>query len=266
MDILNICFIALKIVDIIDIIAVALLLYALYRLLRGTAAINIFFGIIVIFLLWKVVEVLQMKMLSEILGAFISVGFIALIVVFQPEIREFLLIIGKPIRARSRDSKNFFFRKLHEKDPKYNYAVVIKTAYNLARTYTGAIIVITRENALESIISTGQVINGDISERLLDNLFFKNSPLHDGAVIITKDKIMAAGCILPVSQSQDLPTSYGLRHRSALGITEQTDAVVIVVSEQRGEVSLVVDGKILKGLPQTELSLKMEEFFPSVTK
>ncbi|MDR2083650.1 MAG: diadenylate cyclase CdaA [Bacteroidales bacterium] len=259
MILLNLCYIAFRIVDVIDIILVAFLLYALYRLLKGTAAINIFFGIIAIFILWKIVEVFQMKMLSEILGAFISVGFIALIVVFQPEIRTFLLMIGKPIGDRQKGRMKIFNR-FGKKDT-LDYDIIVRSSYRLAQSRTGAIIIITRENNLLNIVNTGEKLDADLSLRLLENLFYKNSPLHDGAIVITKNKIIAAACILPVSKNVDLPSEYGLRHRSAIGLTEQTDAVAIIVSEQRGTVSLSIEGRVFDNISPKELSKNINELF-----
>ena len=259
MTLLNICYIAFRVADIVDIMLVALLLYVLFRLLKGTAAINIFFGIIAIVILWKVVEVFQMKMLSEILGAFISVGFIALIVVFQPEIRAFLLMIGKPIGNRQQRKWRLF--KSLRKTEVLNYDIITRTAFRLAQSRTGVIIVVTRENNLQNIISTGELLDADLSLRLLENLFYKNSPLHDGAVVITKNKIVAAACILPLSKNMELPSEYGLRHRSAIGITEQTDAVAIIVSEQRGTVSLSVEGKVYDDISAKELSNSINALF-----
>ncbi|MCK9303309.1 MAG: diadenylate cyclase CdaA [Bacteroidales bacterium] len=257
---LELCFIAIKVVDVIDVVLVALLLYALYKLLKGTAAINIFLGIVAIFITWKIVEALQMKMLTEIFGAFISVGFIALIIVFQPEIREFLLMIGKPLGDGNK--KIPWLKKFSDKGRKYDYNILINVVYRFAKLKTGAIIVITKENLLTNIVQTGETINADLSGRLLGNLFFKNSPLHDGAVIITNNKIVAAACILPVSQNSSLPTDFGLRHRAAVGITEQTDAVAIIVSEERGTVSFASEGKVINDIPQEELIRQMNTAFP----
>ncbi|MDL2228236.1 diadenylate cyclase CdaA [Bacteroidales bacterium OttesenSCG-928-K03] len=259
MTLLNLCYIAFRVVDVIDIILVAFLLYGLYRLLKGTAAINIFFGIIAIFILWKVVESFQMKMLSEILGAFISVGFIALIVVFQPEIRTFLLMIGKPIGDRQKGRTRFFNR--FGKKETLDYDVIVRSVFRLAQSRTGAIIIITRENNLLNVVDTGERIDADLSGRLLENLFFKNSPLHDGAIVVTKNKIVAAACILPISKNTDLPSEYGLRHRSAIGLTEQTDSVAVIVSEQRGTVSLSIEGRIFDDISSIELSKQINELF-----
>ena len=259
---LSLCYIVFHVNDLIDIILVAALLYGLYNLLKGTTAINIFLGIVAIIILWRVVVFFNMKMLSAILNSFISVGFIALIVVFQPEIRTFLLVLGKPISESNRKRKRFLFGKLSETKREYDYNTLLQVAYRFAESRTGAIILLTRKNKLDEISKTGEIINAEMSDRLLGNLFFKNSPLHDGAVIISRDKIIAAGCILPVSNNQDLPLEYGLRHRAAIGVTEQTDAVAIVVSEERGTVSVAIEGKIHNAVARDKFIGLINSCFP----
>lgn len=237
-------FIQLRIFDIIDIILVASLLYALYYLLRGTVAINIFLGIVAIFLIWKVVTVLKMELLGEILGAFVSVGFIALIIIFQPEIRQFLLALGTPkIIRKIRKRFGFLGFKLLEED-KMSLEPVIKACLSMSKKQVGALIVISRQNDLFEYSTTGVSIHAQLSQALIENIFFKNSPLHDGAMIIGNNKIKAAGCILPVTKKLDLPGRPGLRHRAGLGITEQSDAIAIIVSEEKGSISVAVDGNI----------------------
>ncbi|HPT03921.1 MAG TPA: diadenylate cyclase CdaA [Bacteroidales bacterium] len=231
----------IRLLDVIDILLVALLLYELYNLLKGTAAINIFFGIISVFVVWKVVKVLEMELLAEILGAFISVGFIALIVVFQPEIRKFLLLIGTPGFVKKKRYRFLFWRIRYE-DSNLDTDPIIQACHKMAMSKTGAIIVIARKNELREYIETGELIDARISEQLLENIFFKNSPLHDGAVIVSNNMLTAARCILPVSKNQNIPVQLGLRHRSAVGITERSDAIAIVVSEQSGKIAFCKDG------------------------
>jgi diadenylate cyclase len=239
-------FIELKLFDIIDIFLVASLFYTLYYLLRGTVAINIFFGIVTIFLIWKLITALQMELLGEILGAFVSVGFIALIIIFQPEIRQFLLALGTPkIINRYRKKFSFLGFRLIE-DNFYNYEPIVKACFSMGEKEVGALIVITRQNNLFEYTQTGVILNAEISQPLIENIFFKNSPLHDGAVVIAKDKIKAAGCILPVTKKLDLPERPGMRHRAGLGISEQSDAIAIVVSEERGTVSVAYNGELIK--------------------
>lgn len=235
-------FIQIRIIDIIDILLVALLLFGLYRLLKGTAAISIFIGIVAIFLIWQLVNALQMELLSSILGAFVSVGFIALIIIFQPEIRRFLFTIG--IHTKNGRIKGLRLIRSKNKNTTLDTETICQACASMALIKQGALIVITRENSLADIVLTGITIDARISKPLIENIFFKNSPLHDGAMIISDNKIVAARCILPVSNNNELPGHYGLRHRSAVGVSENNDCVVLVVSEETGIISLVKEGTI----------------------
>lgn len=246
-------FIEIKFLDILDIFLVAFLLYELYNLLKGTVAINIFFGIVAFYLLWKLVTALEMKLLSEIFGAFISVGFIALIVVFQPEIRKFLLMLGTPAFMKSRHNR-FLFWKFdvgHDIEPYIDK--IIMASRNMAEHNTGALIIIANQSALEQFVETGEKIDAIITEPLIENIFFKNSPLHDGAMIIHQNKIRAVRCILPVSANKNIPAIYGLRHRAALGVTEQSDALAIIISEETGKISFAQNDRIRFNVQPTEL-------------
>ncbi len=249
----------IRFLDIIDIILVAFLLYVLYNFLKGTVAINIIFGIIAIYLIWKLVEVLEMKILSEILGQFISVGVIALIVVFQPEIRKFLLLLGTSTFARRKRNRFLFWRVDTSNQLSQYIDQIVKACQSMSSSKIGALIVIGRINELRQTIETGEIIDAQISEYLLENIFFKNTPLHDGAVIIIGDRIRAARCILPVSKNPKLPADLGLRHRAAAGITEQSDAIAIVVSEQTGAISFSVEGRIKTNLMPAKLKDLMEK-------
>jgi diadenylate cyclase len=248
----------IRIVDIIDVILFAVLLYMIYNLVKGTAAIRIFIGIIAVYLIWKIVKAFQMTLLTEILGQFISVGVIALIVVFQPEIRQFLLLIGKTKIIKARHQKFLFWRIKITNPVNLHIDTIVKACKKLADTRTGALIVITRQNELNTYVETGLSVDARISEFLLETIFFKNSPLHDGAVIINGNSIRAARCILPVSNKVDIPAFCGLRHRAAIGITERSDAVAIIVSEQRGGISFCSDGKLTMSLSPSELSTILE--------
>lgn len=253
-------FLELKVVDFIDILLVALLLYQLYRLLKGTAAMKIFLGILAVFFIWKTVDLLQMELLSEIFGQFISVGVIALLVVFQPEIRKFLLMIGTPNFLKKR--KFMFWKVFEQEDEKLNVDAIIDSCKKMSTTLTGALIVISRQNELNEYIDTGELLDARISAELLENIFFKNSPLHDGAIIISNNRIKAARCILPVSGNQSLPPDLGLRHRSALGITENTDAIAIIVSEQTGYVSICIDAELKRNIKPSQLkAILLQEFY-----
>ena len=241
-------FIQIRIVDIIDIVLVAALLYTLYRLLKGTGAISIFVGIVAIFLLWQLVNALQMELLSSILGAFVSVGFIALIIIFQPEIRRFLFTIG--IQTKNGNIKGLRLFRRKTKGVSLDTESVCQACQSMSNIKQGALIVITRQNTLTDIVLTGVTIDGEISKPLIENIFFKNSPLHDGAMILTDNKIVAARCILPVTNNSEIPGHYGLRHRAAVGVTENNDCIVLVVSEETGSISLVKNGKITTVQPE----------------
>lgn len=248
-------FIQVRVFDIIDIILVALLFYWFYRILKGTTAISIFLGIVAIFLIWQLVKALQMELLSSILGAFVSVGFIALIIIFQPEIRRFLFTIG--IQAREgKLLQRFKFLNMGS-NAGLNIDDIAKACQNMSDIKQGALILITRKNNLDDIASTGVTVNADISNALIENIFFKNSPLHDGAMIVRNNRITAARCILPVSQKTNIPGHYGLRHRAAIGVTEVNDCVALVVSEETGNISMVSGGEI-KTVKPSELKELIE--------
>ena len=231
-------FLEFSILDIVDILLVAFLLFQLYKLVRGTVAIKIFVGISAIYLLWKLVEVLQMDLLSEILGQFIGVGVLAVIIVFQQELRKFLLMIGNT-KFFSKEGIMKFKWVNEENTVKVNVKAIVDACKEMARSMTGAIIIITKQNSLSSYIDTGELIQAKTSTSLLQNIFFKNSPMHDGAVIITGNKLMAARCILPVIENDTFPSHLGMRHRAAAGITENTDCLAIIVSEERGKYRLL---------------------------
>ena len=235
-------FIQVRIFDIIDIILVAALFFGLYRLLKGTSAMSIFIGIVAIFLIWQLVKSLQMEMLTAILGAFVSVGFIALIIIFQPEIRRFLFTIGTQAQEGKLTRKFKFLRVRSNVD--LNLDAIAKACINMSEIKQGALILVTRQNNLDDIVSTGVVVNADITSPLIENIFFKNSPLHDGAMIIRHNHITAARCILPVTQKTHIPGHYGLRHRAAIGVTEVKDCIALVVSEETGNISMVSGGEI----------------------
>ena len=235
-------FIQFRVFDIIDIFLVALLFFWFYRILKGTSAISIFLGIVAIFLIWQIVKALQMELLSSILGAFVNVGFIALIIIFQPEIRRFLFTIGTQAQEGKLTQRFKFLRITENAGPDVD--AISKACQNMSDIKQGALILIARKNNLDDIASTGVVVNADISNPLIENIFFKNSPLHDGAMIIRNNRITAARCILPVTQKTNIPGHYGLRHRAAIGVTEVNDCIALVVSEETGNISMVTGGEI----------------------
>ncbi len=249
-------FIHIRILDLLDIFFVAVLLFTLYKLLKGTAAINIFVGIVAIFILWKVTDALKMQLLSDILGAFISVGIIALIVIFQPEIRQFLLALGTPTFLGKYGKRFNFLSGWFEASYDTDTDPVVVACQHMSNIKQGALIIITRQNELQQITNTGVVVNAEISSPLIENIFFKNSPLHDGAMIITQNRIKAAGCVLPVSKKK-LPRYAGLRHRAAIGLTEVSDAIAIVVSEETGNISYSTHGNIRHNIELATLQQKL---------
>ena len=261
MDLFHIGFLNVKLTDIIDILLVAFILYKMYNLLKGGVAINITIGVVVIyFLYWLFQHVFHMQMLGTIFGQFIGVGFLALIVVFQQEVRRFLILLGSnTFTGKSAFGKQFLtWNWKSEKMNDLTVVPVIKACKDLSRNNTGAIIVIAKSSELRFYTNTGDLIDAAVSKRLIESIFSKNSPLHDGAIIIIQNKIKAARCVLPVSENQELPARLGMRHRAAIGITEQTDALVIVVSEETGELAFAQDGEINLNISIDELERKLE--------
>jgi uncharacterized protein (TIGR00159 family) len=260
-------FINIRFLDILDIALVAILLYMVYTLLKGTVAINIFAGIATIYFIWRLVVALQMEMLSQILGAFIGVGFIALIIVFQPEIRQFLLIFGTPkIIEILPDRLQFLFKHLQREHQNLDTDKIVQACMHLSEKKNGALIVIAHQHELKDVIETGEEIQAIISDQLIENIFFKNSPLHDGAMVISHNKIVAAGCILPVSKNRNIDVSLGLRHRAGIGITEKSDAIALIVSEETGHMSYSKNGVHIQNLQAHQLKNFLDKEFNPVLK
>lgn len=239
-------FITFRWLDALDILIVAFLLYQLYNLVRGTAAINIFLGILSLYLLWLLVRALNMQLLGSILGQFIGVGVLALIVVFQQEVRRFLLLIGttRITSGRSSPFKFLNLKRTLNADDVLDISAVVSACLNMAQESTGAIIVISRESNLQFYRNTGEQVDAEVSAKILESIFYKNSPLHDGAVIISGNRIKAARCVLPVTDDDEFPAHLGMRHRAAVGLSETTDAIAIVVSEQSGAISVAHEGEL----------------------
>jgi uncharacterized protein (TIGR00159 family) len=232
--------------NVLDIILVIFLIYQVFKFVRGTAAIRIFLGAIAIYSIWKTTEFLQMELLHEILGQFIGVGVIALIIVFQQEIRKFLLLIASPkIYNRFWLTKWMFrFKRPNDEDEEIMKDPIVNACERLSKSKTGALLVVTKDYDLEIYKSLGENIDSELNENLLEAIFHKESPLHDGAVLISDNRIVAARCVLPVSDRQDIPPQLGLRHRAAVGVTENSNAIAIVVSEQNGAISVCNGGKL----------------------
>lgn len=254
-------FITFGITDAIDILLVAIILYLAYNLVKGTSAINIFIGLALIYFVYIVIKAFELELLSSILGKFVNVGVIAVMIVFQQEIRKFLLYIGSNEFIRNRNWKGLFkfsAGSLEEETP-LDVQALADACFNMSKTKTGALIIIGRRSDLKFFISTGDFVDSGLNARMLENIFFKNSPLHDGAVIILDNRIVAARCVLPVTERENFPAHYGMRHRAAVGITENTDAVAITVSEQTGTVSLTLHGEIKSDLGHDQLVYLLEK-------
>ncbi|WP_088341669.1 diadenylate cyclase [Robiginitalea sediminis] len=244
MDFLN--FLDFGVTDLIDILLVAILLYYFYRLVRGTVAINIFLGIVFIWAFWKFTQLMDMRMTSSMLGGFMQVGLIALIIVFQQEIRKFLLVIGSTNFANKRRFiRHFKFIKQEGISLELNVEAVLLACQNMGKSGTGAILVMERDTSLDFIKSSGDRMNIEVNQPILESIFFKNSPLHDGAAIIKGNQVVATRVILPVSRERSIPQRFGLRHRAAVGITERSDALALVVSEETGLISYIKNGEFV---------------------
>jgi uncharacterized protein (TIGR00159 family) len=255
-----ILFITLRVLDVIDILLVAFLLFQMYRIIKGTVAFSIFIGFFLIYVAWLVIKAMNMELLGTLMGQFIGVGVLALIVVFQQEIRRFLLLIGTNYQL----SRSFGLEKLFNSEkikPATNLQIkeIIRACDNLARSKTGALIVIPRNSELKEIIRSGEKLNARISSALLETIFFKNTPLHDGAVVILGNRIAAARCILPLTELHDLDPNHGLRHRAAVGVSEMTDALAIVVSEEKGTISLAINGELIHKISLVQLTTELEK-------
>ena len=255
-------FIEISPKDIIDIILVALLLYYIFRLMRESRSLNVFIGIMVFIVVWLFVsQVLEMRLLGSILDKLVSVGVLAIIVLFQEEIRKFLYSLG------ARQRLGFLWHSVlskhsEEEVDKKSIMPIVMACMNMARQKVGALIVIERGAPLDDIIATGDRIDAILNQRLIENIFFKNSPLHDGAMIIRKKRITAAGCILPVAHNLDIPKELGLRHRAALGISQDSDAIAIICSEESGRISVAIKGEFQLRLSAEKLeSILTDELF-----
>jgi uncharacterized protein (TIGR00159 family) len=245
-------FIDFGIKDIIDILLVAYLLYQSYRLMKDSGTINIFIGILVFIGIWIIVsQVLEMRLLGSILDKLTSVGVLAIFILFQDEIRKFLVNLGS--QKKLGNYLRFLIKNKKEKTEKTDIMPIVMACMSMSKGKTGALIVIEKNVPLNEIIRTGETINADVNQRLIENIFFKNSPLHDGAMIIRGQQIIAAGCILPVSHDLNIPKELGLRHRAAMGVSQETDALAIIVSEETGGISAAYKGQFHLRLTAEEL-------------
>ena len=246
-------------VDFIDVALVSILLYQVYKLIRGSIAVNIFLGILALYLVYLIVRAAQMELLTTILGTFMNVGVLAMIILFQPEIRKFLLVIGRSTEFRENIFKTIANWR-HQYHDDFDISQVIEAAKTLKATKTGALIVFSRDTELKFYAQTGDALDAEVSKRLLLSIFNKNSPLHDGAVIVYKGRIKAARCVLPVSENDHIPPNYGLRHRAAIGMSENTNTLIMAVSEETGRLLLARNGKYLRSLKLKQVEQKILEY------
>jgi uncharacterized protein (TIGR00159 family) len=244
----------ITVLDIIDIVLVATVMFQLFRLIRGTAALSIFLGIFFIYLFWLVVKALNMELISALLGQVIGVGVIALIIVFQQEVRRFLLVLGNKYITRSRFPFSRVFSMVSNQPASPGEAEeIVKACERLASKKTGALMVIGRKSSLDIFSEGGEILKARISAELLETIFFKNTPLHDGAVLIEGGLILAARCPLPVTDQMTLPPRFGMRHRAAIGMSEHSDALIVVLSEESGFISVADNGEIRENITPNDL-------------
>ena len=241
----------IRFVDILDVLLVAILIYELYRLVKGTNVIRIFWAVVAIIIFWRVSDLFNMRFCSQIFGGIINVGIIALVIVFQPEVRKFLLLIGTKTQLTGDTVvKRFqFWRRDMGKRAGINLEPYIQACMHMSSSKTGALIIFQRSNSVEELVRTGEII---------ETLFFKNSPLHDGAVLVKDNTVLAARCILPVTSRTDIDPNLGLRHRSAIGVTEQLDVVSVIVSEETGAISYALEGEIHHNVSPAQLRQALE--------
>ncbi|MCC5921865.1 MAG: diadenylate cyclase CdaA [Cyclobacteriaceae bacterium] len=253
-------FLEISWVDIFDITLVAILLYQVYKLMKGSVAVKIFLGFLSLYLFYLVVSASEMELLSNILGQFMGVGVLAAIILFQQEIRKFLLVIGKTTQFnRENILKNLPWKKNDARDS-YTLNPIIEATKSLGAKNTGALIVFSKNTELKFIAETGDAIDALVSKRLLIAIFNKTSPLHDGALIIYKNRIKAARCLLPTSEQENIPAQYGTRHRAAIGLSETSDALVLVVSEETGQVSIALNGDLFPNLSSQEVRKRLQNY------
>lgn len=256
-------FLNLRFLDVVDILLVAIIIYYIYNLIRGTIALNILLGLAIIYVVYLTVKQAHMRLLTEILGGFVSVGFIALIVVFQQEIRRFLLLIGRNASIQKDKAwwSFLFGRKEIEKNNLARIKPIIDACKSMQKSRTGALLVFAKYFDEQYYQNSGEQVEARISKRLLESIFQKNSPLHDGAVVISENKIRCASCILPLTENDQLPPQFGLRHRAGIGISEMSDAVAVIVSEETGEIAYAKQGRVKMNLSFMELEKLLNKDF-----
>lgn len=238
--------------DLTDIFLVAIMLYYCYKVMKESRSLNVFFGVLTFVVVWIFVsQLLEMKLLGSILDKLVSVGALALIILFQEELRKFFYTLGT--HQRVRNIMQLVRGEHKQKNERSDIMPVVMACMNMSKQKVGALIVMERQLPLNDVMRSGEIIDAAINQRLIENIFFKNSPLHDGAMVISNKRIRAAGCILPVSHSMNIPKELGLRHRAAMGISQETDALSIIVSEETGSISVAFKGNFQLRLTAEEL-------------
>ena len=251
----------IRILDILDILLVAFLLYQLYLLIRGTVAINIFYGVFILYMTWQLVKALNMQLLGSILGQIIGLGLIALLIVFQQEVRRFLLILGTRYSRNPRFSLERVFSFRQQQDTTWDFTPILKACENLSKTKTGGLIVLAKSSELRAFTETGEIINAKITSSLLETIFSTGTPLHDGAVILVKNQIRAARCVLPLTENNSVPGNLGMRHRAGLGMAESSDSFVIIISEESGSISYANQSEFYNQVNLVQLEKELKEAF-----
>jgi uncharacterized protein (TIGR00159 family) len=242
-----------RLLDLVDIMLVAFLIFQVYKMVRGTVAVNIFYGVFLIYLLWLVVRALNMQLLGSILGQIIGLGLIALLIVFQQEVRRFLLVLGTRYFQNGKISMKNFFRFNGQRVSGWNFDPIVLACQRLSKTKTGALIILAKKSELRAFAETGCRIDAVISVELIESVFRKDGPLHDGGMILARNRISAARCVLPVTDNPSIPSGLGLRHRAAVGMSENSDSFVIVVSEETGKISYANQGDLVENVAAEEL-------------
>lgn len=263
MESFDLSFLHMRFLDVLDILFVAFIIYYIYNLIRGTIAVNIMIGLVILYVVFRIVKQAEMRLLTEMLGGFVSVGFLALIIVFQQEIRRFLVHIGKNA-TQQKNSRWWFYlfgKKDVERDNLARIKPIIDACKSMQKSRTGALIVFAKFFDEQSFQNSGELINSRISKRLLESIFQKYSPLHDGAVVISNNKIKSASCILPLTENDKLPPQFGLRHRAGIGISEMSDAVALIISEETGEISFAKQGRVKMNVGYDELEKLINKDF-----
>jgi len=239
--------------DLVDIILVGMLIYQVYKLVRGTVAVNIFYGVFIIYVLWLFVRALNMQLLGSILGQIIGLGLLALLIVFQQEVRRFLLVLGTRYFRKGKLSLDNLFAFQSSRDTEWDFESIVKACEQLSKTKTGALLVMAKKSELRAFAETGSPVDAMINSELIESIFYKGSPMHDGAIILAKNRISAAKCVLPVTENPNIPTELGFRHRAGIGMSENSDSFVIIISEETGDISYANQGHLVQKISGLEL-------------